>query len=66
MMILILVQTTLFLANVNAILLEKFTVNYPLLNERWEKYQNEEGKVYFWSETNKRSQWEDPREEERR
>lgn len=64
MMILILVQTTLFLANVNAILLEKFTVNYPLLNERWEKYQNEEGKVYFWSETNKRSQWEDPREEE--
>ena len=63
-MILILVQTTLFLANVNAILLEKFTVNYPLLNERWEKYQNEEGKVYFWSETNKRSQWEDPREEE--
>jgi len=64
MLILILVQTTLFLANVNAILLEKFTVNYPLLNERWEKYQNEEGKVYFWSETNKRSQWEDPREEE--
>ena len=61
----IVVQSSFTCVVVNAILLEKFTVNYPQLNERWEKYQSEEGKVYFWSETNKKSQWEDPRENAR-
>ena len=61
----IVVQSSFTFVVVNAMLLEKFTVNYPQLNEQWEKYQNEEGKVYFWSETNKKSQWEDPRENAR-
>ena len=47
---------------VSAKLEEKFTVDWPNQGERWEKYSNDEGKIYFWSETFKRSQWEDPRD----